>query len=1113
MRIEYITTRKMLVILITLIFHIYSYGQNTTIDMYPKTPDAAAASKFVDIPAGNYTGVANFTIPIYTINAGGVTIPIELNYSTNGIKVSEMAGRVGLGWSLNVGASLSQQIYGEPDNPSGFKKYTINTLENTVPYTCDGGSNDNILCYAFLSAIGITVTNGLKVDLLPDIFSYQLLDKSGQFIMDFSGEYGIPRPYNQVKIKPIRGLFGEDIKVIGENGIQYLFKNDPNQLEYFSSCQGGELPINPAFTPLFKIASIEMPNKSIIEYKYSKAINSTFISSISELKNIYNKKSTATAPWYTLPPEKCVNKTHSIENVLTEINFSGGKILFFYNNDQLGYTGTNRQDILGDVYLTRVMVKSLSNQTISDTSLIYDYFLSDSLSDNYPEEADNHPDTFKRLKLTTVRNNLTLTSYKLKYYGDDNGKNLPNRFSFSQDFWGVYNGQPNTTGIATVKVKRWNSQNIYDIYKGANKQPDINFGIIGNLRKIQYPNGGYTEITYEADDYIKNDFVPPIYDYVDRFTYKASLNNPIDFVIPTGNNIYDKEIILYDSDCDENNSEEGMNGDPTWELRRISIDPKVFSGWMCTKTVDRQSDIAASYRLNIVQAGGAKNSRELSAKYHWIEEVIVNDHETRKTGTIRVKQIESNSSDSGNIIRQYTYINPETGKSSGKNAGEELFVALSYNEITIPPQGWGSGSFASQLNRVNNPGWQTNTVRGKAVGYDYVQEIFTSSLNPSTNFKKEQKFKNDILQYHAYDYMSPVNIDWPTLDLDRGLMLEEMSFDDEGNRIRHVKCDYGNDYYFNQFASMNFFGYPTNVSTPFIAQAAVIKQKTYSQGPAGDRTYHLNLNLFDINNMWIKSVKTTTTDYVNNQPTLVTEQTTAYTNPPQHTFPEIQSSTIVGSGITTSQQFKYAHDLNSYLKESNIISIPLETEVKKNNVLISKTQVNYPNSQEQADVKTSGLPLPYEVLSKNLLGDMERQISYNQYDNKGNLQQYTTKAGVSTAIIWGYHQTQPIAKIEGATYAQVSGNISDIINYSNTDDAQGTPLSEQDLIDQLDLFRKSFPDFQITTYTYDSLIGVRSVTPPSGIREIYSYDAANRLQSVKDINGNILKEYDYNYKP
>ncbi|WP_374464396.1 hypothetical protein [Chryseobacterium sp.] len=58
------------------------------------------------------------------------------------------------------------------------------------------------------------------------------------------------------------------------------------------------------------------------------------------------------------------------------------------------------------------------------------------------------------------------------------------------------------------------------------------------------------------------------------------------------------------------------------------------------------------------------------------------------------------------------------------------------------------------------------------------------------------------------------------------------------------------------------------------------------------------------------------------------------------------------------------------------------------------------------------------------------------------------------------------------------------------------------------------PNYQITTYTYDPLIGVRSITPPSGIREVYIYDSANRLKEIRENNqtGNLLKEFKYNYK-
>jgi uncharacterized protein RhaS with RHS repeats len=146
------------------------------------------------------------------------------------------------------------------------------------------------------------------------------------------------------------------------------------------------------------------------------------------------------------------------------------------------------------------------------------------------------------------------------------------------------------------------------------------------------------------------------------------------------------------------------------------------------------------------------------------------------------------------------------------------------------------------------------------------------------------------------------------------------------------------------------------------------------------------------------------------------------------------------------------------------------------------------------------------------------EVTYDLYDSKGNLQQYTSKSGIPTAIIWGYSQAQPIAKIEGATFSQVLSalkvtdiSLADIVTKSNSDIDQP---SEDLLITALDALRANsdLKNFQITTYTYNPLIGVTSITPPSGVREIYKYDTANRLEKVVDVNGNIFKEYKYNYK-
>jgi hypothetical protein len=250
-----------------------------------------------------------------------------------------------------------------------------------------------------------------------------------------------------------------------------------------------------------------------------------------------------------------------------------------------------------------------------------------------------------------------------------------------------------------------------------------------------------------------------------------------------------------------------------------------------------------------------------------------------------------------------------------------------------------------------------------------------------------------------------------------------------------------------------------------------------------------------------------------------------YSNSDYPTILTSKTDTFVNEENTSETTYQYAHEKgNQYLIDKNMIGIPLQTTVtqKQNDndpgKTISKSEILYPTSQADANTRTSGLALPVSVLGFDLqnpedAAKAQTELTYDLYDNKGNILQYSVK-GKPVTVIWGYNQTQPIAKIEGAAYNQVSAYVSAIIAASDADNTQGTDQSEQALIGTLDILRNNtaLSTYQITTYTYNPLIGVTSITPPSGIREIYKYDSANRLESVKDVNGNLLKEYQYRYK-
>lgn len=223
-------------------------------------------------------------------------------------------------------------------------------------------------------------------------------------------------------------------------------------------------------------------------------------------------------------------------------------------------------------------------------------------------------------------------------------------------------------------------------------------------------------------------------------------------------------------------------------------------------------------------------------------------------------------------------------------------------------------------------------------------------------------------------------------------------------------------------------------------------------------------------------------------------------------------------GETLISKMYYPGDLSSEPFMSNLIAqnrkaTPVKLETYKNATALgdklSEQKTVYAN-----DATTSNLVLPksiYEAKFPNSLpsilnvGQLERKVTSDLYNTNGILLQFTPENGQPVSMIWGYNKTQPIAKIENATYAEITGQVANLQTLSNT----GT---EANLILALTNLRTSLPNAMITTYTYRPLIGVSTTTDPKGNVTYYNYDGLGRLQNVKDAKGNILSENQYHYK-
>jgi YD repeat-containing protein len=117
------------VLLCLINFVIYAQPSN---DYLPATPTAAGLGKYVDAPINLSTGTPGISIPIYEIVAGSFKLPISLTYHAGGFRVEEDASWVGLGWSLQAGGVISRTIRGKVDDgvrDDFFDTYEGNDLD------------------------------------------------------------------------------------------------------------------------------------------------------------------------------------------------------------------------------------------------------------------------------------------------------------------------------------------------------------------------------------------------------------------------------------------------------------------------------------------------------------------------------------------------------------------------------------------------------------------------------------------------------------------------------------------------------------------------------------------------------------------------------------------------------------------------------------------------------------------------------------------------------------------------------------------------------------------------------------------------------------------------
>lgn len=239
-------------------------------------------------------------------------------------------------------------------------------------------------------------------------------------------------------------------------------------------------------------------------------------------------------------------------------------------------------------------------------------------------------------------------------------------------------------------------------------------------------------------------------------------------------------------------------------------------------------------------------------------------------------------------------------------------------------------------------------------------------------------------------------------------------------------------------------------------------------------------------------------------------------------FNLILEKNVTADGLIEEKLYNYANN-HPVLTPRNIITTPLQIISKRNNSPISKSEIKYENPSNIYPSYT----LSYYLTSNE--NDWENSINANIdkrfdiYDDMGNMVQQSinptsTEEALFVTTIWGYNKSLPIANIVGAKLNQLNIDSVNLLVTRSDEYANASPSAEvsaeANYLSALESFRiaNASSEYQITGYSYYPLIGISQVIPPNGIKEIYEYDNYNRLMKIKNVNGIVLKEVNYNNK-
>lgn len=325
-----------------------SVSNGQTFDEMPKiippSPTAFDFGKINNSNNGLFTGTIEQNITLFEFESGDISVPISLNYQSNGIKVDQLENRVGLGWNLSVGGVITRIVRDQPDeeNYGYFPSQDIINFQDF--FTVD---------YFYKSGKGVTDTES-------DIFYYNFNGYNGKFV--YGNDKSIVLiPHTGIKIYP--QINGNDLTylIITPDGVRYYFEETEKNMTRVEGSTHSEYS-DETTTSWFLSKIIDIKGNEIIfeyvneNYSYLAGRNENVKIAFPDFQNVCNN----TLRSYPEITKTTLRSTIS-SKFLTKIystNPMDGFVEFFSNKINQNTTG---QKILTEIQLKDYQYNMIEN--------------------------------------------------------------------------------------------------------------------------------------------------------------------------------------------------------------------------------------------------------------------------------------------------------------------------------------------------------------------------------------------------------------------------------------------------------------------------------------------------------------------------------------------------------------------------------------------------------------------------------------------------------------------------------------------------------------------------------------------------------------------------------